>query len=149
VVDMPERYVNALERRRPVAVKMTGLENLTLEGRVQAILPLGNADARTIPVRVETDNPGGRIRGGMALTARFQLSGTHTALLVPKDAVVASGNQRLVYIVRGDKVAPAGVRIKGYYGSQAEIEGRLAPGDQVVIRGNERLRPGQAVAVTK
>jgi multidrug efflux pump subunit AcrA (membrane-fusion protein) len=69
------------------------------------------------------------------------------ALLVSKDAVVAAGNQRMVYRVVSEQVLPVPVKVLGYYGNDAAIEGDLKPGQQVVIRGNERLRPGQTVQV--
>jgi len=39
------------------------------------------------------------------------------------------------------------VKILGYYDGGVAVEGNLKPGDQVVIRGNERLRPGQLVTI--
>ena len=38
-------------------------------------------------------------------------------------------------------------RFGGYFDGSVAVEGNLKPGDQVVIRGNERLRPGQTVKV--
>jgi len=37
------------------------------------------------------------------------------------------------------------VSLGGAVGGNVEIRSGLAPGDLVVIRGNERLRPGMAV----
>jgi multidrug efflux pump subunit AcrA (membrane-fusion protein) len=69
------------------------------------------------------------------------------ALLVPKDAVVAAGNQRIVYAVNSDTVLPVPINVLGYYDGEAAIEGGLKTGQKVVVRGNERLRPGQTVQV--
>ncbi len=32
-------------------------------------------------------------------------------------------------------------------GEHIEVRGSVSPGDRVIIRGNERLRPGQAVNI--
>ena len=46
-------------------------------------------------------------------------------------------------------VAPVMVDVTGYYGADAAVEGQLSAGMTVVVRGNERLRPGQAVQVVE
>ncbi len=42
---------------------------------------------------------------------------------------------------------PVNVKVIGYYNGNAAVKGDLKPGDQVVIRGNERLLPGQSVRI--
>jgi multidrug efflux pump subunit AcrA (membrane-fusion protein) len=42
---------------------------------------------------------------------------------------------------------PVNVEIVGYYDGNVAVKGELKPGDKVVIRGNERLMPGQTVLV--
>ena len=79
----------------------------------------------------------------------FNLAAQKSAMLVPKDAVVTAGNNRLVFIVNDGKAIPVPVKILGYYDGNVEVAGKLAPGSKVVIRGNERLRPGQPVSVIK
>ena len=46
-------------------------------------------------------------------------------------------------------VRPVPVKTGPAYGPLIEVEGDLKAGQQVVTRGNERLRPGQAVQVIK
>ena len=42
-----------------------------------------------------------------------------------------------------------GIKVLGYYDGDVAVEGKLKAGALVVTRGNERLRPGQAVQVIK
>jgi len=58
---------------------------------------------------------------------------------------VPAGPDNLVYRVDQGKAIPVPVTISGYYGNDAAVKGDLAPGQSVVTRGNERLRPGQPV----
>ena len=146
-VDVPERYIGGLSTDRRVTVQIPSLSDDRRVGRLRAILPVGNPSARTIPVRVDLDNPGDRIKGGMEAAVTFNLSEEKEALLVPKDAVVTAGNDRMVYTVADNKVAPVMVTIQGYYDGDAAVAGSLEAGTLVVTRGNERLRPGQSVQV--
>jgi RND family efflux transporter MFP subunit len=145
-VDVPERYAVQLVPGARVQVSISSLPDQAWEGVVDVILPTGNAMTRTFPVRVILDNPGFVIRAGMEAVATFDLSERFTALLVPKDAVVTAGDRTLVYRVSENQAFPVPVRVGGYQGAMAIVTGELAAGEVVVIRGNERLMPGQAVA---
>ena len=85
----------------------------------------------------------------MEAMVTFNLATQRKALLVPKDAVVTAGDNRLVFMVNDGKAMPVPVNIIGYYDGGVAVEGNLKSGDQLVVRGNERLRPGQPVIVQK
>ena len=146
-VDVPERYVVQLVPESPVRVLVASLSNEPFVGKISAILPEGDANARTFPVHVTLANPDLKIRSGMEAKATFSLGTTKDALLVPKDAIVTAGESRLVYMVGSSTAQPVNVQVIGYYDGNVAVEGSLKPGDSVVIRGNERLRPGQVVEI--
>ena len=83
----------------------------------------------------------------MAAVVTFSVGEKRTVKLLPKDAIVTSGNRRMVFAVNDGKAVPVPVKVIGYYDSDAAIEGALESGVHVVVRGNERLRPNQAVKV--
>ena len=65
-----------------------------------------------------------------------------------KDAVVQRANQSVVYVV--DENSSAAIRIiqtRVASADRLEVISGLEVGDSVVIRGNERLKPGQALNV--
>jgi hypothetical protein len=78
------------------------------------------------------------------------------ATLVQKDALVLGGAQPVVFIVnvadpnaKQGKVQPMPVQLGLSEGSMIQVRGGLAPGQLVVVQGNERLRPGQDVIVQR
>ncbi len=146
-VDVPERYVVQLVKGDKVMVAIKSISAGALKGRIDAMLPRGNATARTFPVNVMLDNPGYRIKSGMEALVTFNLSGTRRALVVPKDAIVASGDRNMIFLVKDQKAVPVPVAVTGYFKDGASVTGALNVGEIVVVRGNERLRPGQAVEV--
>jgi RND family efflux transporter MFP subunit len=65
---------------------------------------------------------------------------------VPRDAIVYGVAAPRVYRVLEGKATPIDVSVKATVGDRALVESsELQFGDQLVIRGNERLRPGQLV----
>jgi membrane fusion protein, multidrug efflux system len=148
-VSVPERYVINLAPGSPAWVTIKNLPTEHLPAKIRTILPQGDSNSRSFIVRIDMDNPGYSIRAGMEAEARFNLPATQKTLLIPKDAIVPAGNNNLVYAVLDGKALPFMVQILGYHDGNAAISGDLKPGMSVVVRGNERLRPGQSVAITE
>jgi len=135
--------------QREVKVSVKSISNDLQTGRIYAVLPQGDPVSRTFSVKINLENPDFKIKSGMEAMVMFKLADQKTALLVPKDAIVTAGDKRLVFMVNDNKAIPVPVTIIGYYDGNVAVEGKLAPGSKVVIRGNERLRPGQPVSVIK
>jgi multidrug efflux pump subunit AcrA (membrane-fusion protein) len=125
------------------------ISNDLLSGRIYALLPQADQYSRTFPVKINLVNPGFKIKSGMEAIVTFNLANKKSALLIPKDAIVTAGENRLVFVVIDGKAVPVPVDILGYYDGDVAVAGDLKPGVQVVIRGNERLKPQQAVTVLK
>jgi HlyD family secretion protein len=110
------------------------------------------------------------IKAGMLARAIVPIGTKRKGLLIPKDAVVLGGPSPLVFVV--DTSTPAASEGQGVQGSTnptaktgtvrpvpvtmgasdgrlIEIQGAIKAGDRVVVRGNERLRPGQDVVITE
>ena len=98
-------------------------------------MPTAQADSRTLTVRIELANRGGRLRPGMF--AQVALGGTaSTALLVPSEAVIRTGTRTLVMLASGNgRYQPAEVKAGREGGGQTEILEGLAAGEKVVASG--------------
>lgn len=77
------------------------------------------------------------------------------ALMVSKDALVLGGPTPMIYVVEPGKEDPkqgkaraVPVQVGVAEGRLIQVKGELESGGYVVIRGNERLRPGQDVAIS-
>ncbi len=64
---------------------------------------------------------------------------------VHKDAIIVKGGRSIVYKVARGKAMMITVRLGEASGVRVEVLDGLVVGDIVVVRGNERLRPGQPV----
>ena len=66
-----------------------------------------------------------------------------------KDAVTRQGDRAVVYRVNDDTAEQRTVRLGAAIGNRFEVLDGLSPGDIVVVRGNERLRPNDKVRVER
>ncbi|MDX1388611.1 MAG: efflux RND transporter periplasmic adaptor subunit [Acidobacteriota bacterium] len=146
-LDVPERYFPLLTRGDAATATIEAMPGVTLEGEVFALVPRADSDARTFPVIIRAPNPGGAVGGGMLARVSLSLASGSNVLLVPKDAIVRQAQRQMVFIVDGGTVRAVSVRTGRSTGSRVEVSGELDAGDEVVIRGNERLAPGQSVHV--
>jgi len=145
-VEVPEHHFAKLRRGAGTTVTFAALPGHEITGRISAVIPQASAGARTFPVKVRIANERGRIGAGMLAEVAFAVGDAFEATVVPKDAVITRGQQRLVYKLNGDNtVTPLHVETGASAGAWTEVRGDVAPGTKVVVRGNERLRPGQAV----
>lgn len=115
---------------------------------VRALLPVEATATRTRPVRFSTDlaSSGGPVAVGQSVTVNIPVTQARSALLVSKDAVTQSRGSWMVFVHREGKAVPQPIEIGASFGSEFEVLSGLVPGDEVVVRGNERLRPMQDIA---
>jgi Cu(I)/Ag(I) efflux system membrane fusion protein len=132
---VPEAQAGRVRVGQRATAKLTAFPGETFTGRVIAILPTATVDSRTLTVRVELANRGGRLRPGMF--AVVELGGdAKPALLVPSEAVIRTGARSIVMLERGDgRYHPAEV-VAGREGSgKTEILRGLSSGEKVVASG--------------
>ncbi|WP_370400819.1 efflux RND transporter periplasmic adaptor subunit [Sulfitobacter sp. JB4-11] len=145
---IPGQYVGALAAGQEVQAVTSSGTNLT--ARVRAILPIEDPATRTRAVRFVAPDLGNvaDVAAGASLTLQIPIGGAREVLSVPKDALVQSANGWTVFVVEDDMAQPRTVQLGVAVGDRYEVLSGLAPGDLAVIRGNERLRPGQPVAAS-
>jgi Cu(I)/Ag(I) efflux system membrane fusion protein len=100
-----------------------------------AILPETQADSRTLTVRIELPNRGGRLRPGMFATVSFGGS-AQPALLVPSEALIRTGKRTLVMLALDKgRYRPAEVQTGREAGDDTEILAGLSEGEKIVASG--------------
>ena len=119
----------------PARLSFAAFPGETINGRVTAILPEAEGPSRTLSVRIELANRGGRLRPGMF--AQVTLGGeAHSALLVPSESVIRTGERNLVMLAGPNgRYSPAEVRIGGDANGQTEILAGLSEGEKIVASG--------------
>ena len=120
---------------------------------VRAIVPDENPLTRTRPVRFTPRfDPGpdaARPAPNQSVLVRIPIAGPEIAASVHKDAVVSRGGRSLVYVVEGTPQAALAkvraIRIGESVGGRFVVVEGLDAGELVVVRGNERINPGQTI----
>ena len=134
--EVPQAQAAGLAVGQPVSATFTPWPGRVFAGRIRALLPALEQDARTLQVRTEWSNPEGRLRPGMYAQVHLQKALGPDRVLVPSEAVIATGKRNVV-IVAGDggHFRPAEVTVGHEDGGKTEILAGLQPGEKIVVSG--------------
>lgn len=132
---VPEAMAGRLQPGQSASATLTAYPGERFTGRIAAILPSVAAESRTLTVRIELANRGGRLRPGMFASVALGDVSRH-ALLVPSEAVIRTGTHTLVMLALPQgRYRPAEVRTGAEGGDKTEILAGLAEGEKIVASG--------------
>lgn len=115
-------------------------------GTVRAVVAVGSENTHQFELRLDIDS--NRFPVGQTLRVSVPTSDQREALLVPRDALVLRPENISIFVVGQDNKAKQIMVTTGIGTSdRIEVFGDLTDGDSVIIRGNERLQPGQTVSI--
>ena len=120
--------------------------SIVTSGTVRTVVAVGSENTHQFEVRLDIEN--NRFPVGQTLRVSVPTSNAREALVVPRDALVLRPEGITLFLVDDNKKASQLTVTTGIdAGDQIEVFGDLKDGDTVIIRGNERLRPGQTVSI--
>jgi RND family efflux transporter MFP subunit len=115
-------------------------------GKVRAVIPVGDERSRMMEMRIALTDRSWRV--GAPVRVEIAPQSLKAVVTVPRDAVILRQGASYVMRVKSDNTAErVAVNIGPGYANNVQIDGVLQAGDRVVVRGAERLEPGQAVKV--
>lgn len=147
-VDVPYNRIAGLAPGTAVAIALA--DGSPYAAAVRAVGAEQNAITHTRQVRFTPEITGAEVANaaGESVSVDLPLGAPRQVVTVHKDAILKRQGLSLVYVVNGEGAAEIRpVELGEAVGPRFEVLGGVAVGEATVIRGNERLRPGQAVQV--
>ena len=128
------------------------LENKTrIKATVRAIIPEENPRTRTQAVRFIPvfGNVNSKVASNQSVTLLIPAGLARTVVTVHKDALLTKKGKRVVFLAQNGKALIRHVLLGEATGTRFSVTRGLEPDDLVVVRGNERLRPGTPISYSK
>jgi RND family efflux transporter MFP subunit len=165
IINTPQEHIGRIQQSLGAAseahplianIEIDGYDH-PLEGTVKRIIAKADLRSRTFPVRIEIQNPplgsGYALQPGMLGRASLMIGVEQDMTMVKKDALVLGGAQTMIFKVakQGEETVALGVPVKmgASLGEWIQVIGDITVEDQVVLLGNERLRSGQAIKISR
>jgi Cu(I)/Ag(I) efflux system membrane fusion protein len=137
LVDVAERELGAVAAGQSVTVRARSYPDKTFTGKVALVFPHLNPSTRTVRVRIDLPNHDLLLLPDMYVQAEIETGNDEAVLAVPDDAIIDSGDRRIVIIDKGEgRFEPRPVEIGRRGAGYVEIKGGLAEGDLVVTSAN-------------
>ena len=131
-VDIYEKDIAGIKPGQQVVVTSGAYPGETFNGQVTFINPILDDATRTVKVRVEMANPGGKLKPNMFVNAMIQIP-LGDSLLIPESSILDTGSRKIVFVAQSeDTFVRRDVVIGQYADSYVQILSGLQPGETVV-----------------
>ncbi len=143
--DVPSERIRSLKSGVMVNVSLN--EKSVIKAAVRAVVPEENSQTRTRAVRFQPIEMDGveNLAANQSVTLNLPSGAEKEVLSVHKDAVLNRRGNQLVVLADNGKAKFQPVQLGEAAGNRFIVLGGVTEGDLVIVRGNERLRPGQAI----
>lgn len=144
---VPAGDASKLSVGAPITLRVEGLENLQIDGRIERINPAAAPGSRSIEVYAVIDNPAGRLRGGLFAQGQALAGAAKDYVAVPASALREEGGTQVIYVLAGDKIQRRQVKPGIAADDWVAITAGLAAGERVVRYNLGPLKDGSPARV--
>lgn len=147
IVNIPERDVSLIQLGMVTRLQIDAFPGRIFEGKVARLNSALDSSSRTLMAEVHVPNRDQLIKPGMFARVSLVLAEDKGSLLVPAEAVVEEEGKDFVYSVAEGKANRRAVTRGWAQNSFVAITKGLEEGEQIVVAGQQRLKPGMKVRV--
>jgi len=134
------------EAKMPCYLQLADEDDYSREGVLDFASSEVSKSTGTARIRAVFANQDRGLVSGLFVRVRVPVSKPYEALLIPERALAMDQSIKFVYVVGSDGVATRKtVELGGQRGDMRIITAGLAAGDKVIVKGLQRVRPGQKV----
>lgn len=128
-----ERQAGQVHVNTPVTMTLDYLPGQEFTGKVDYIYPTLDAKTRTVKVRLRFANEKGEFKPNMFAQIILHASSDEPTLLIPKEALIRTGNQDRVVLALGEgSFKSVAVKVGRFDSESVEVLSGLSAGERVV-----------------
>ena len=153
-VDVSETSIASIRVGQPCDIQFDALSDMRFRGEVHAIVPTVDRTKATVLVKVRFLDKDPRMLPDMSAKVSFLSRNLKPEELKPRIAVsqsalINSGDQNIVFLLRGSHVQQTSLQLGEKLGEMMEIKVGLKPGDRVVINPPKGLKDGSKIKIAE
>lgn len=145
-VSVPDTEISSIAENTPSSIRVDAIDMTFDGGKIEKGV---QADmlTRTYDIRINVQNPGGKLLPGMVASVNFDSQSQSGLLCVPVSAVQKrTDGSAFVWTIRGDSTAHrTNIKIGSVSGNDILIEDGLSEGSIIVTEGYQKLGEGTKV----
>lgn len=133
IADVYENEIGYLKEGATATVKINGSNIPEIKAPVSFIYPSVQGGTHTFKIRIPLQNRDGRLKPGMIADVSISTGDTDEYPVVPSDAVILSGNKRIVILALGNgKFKPVEIKTGSYSDGKYVVTEGLTEGMKII-----------------
>ena len=134
MADIFENRVGWVKEGQKAEATLSFMPGKTWEGTVEYVYPSLDVKTRSIKARLRFENPGELLKPNMYANVSIFVKPKRKVLVVPREAVIRTGNQARVIVAEGEgRFKPAIIHTGIETDTKIEVMGGLEKGQEVVV----------------
>lgn len=142
---IPERYYALLKNGLKADFYAEAYPGEIFHAEVSEVSPVIDSVSRTSEVILSVSKSSARITAGMFVKIKLYLYSKEAVLTVPESAVIARGEEKIVYVLQENTARVRTVSTRIASDGRVEITSGIAGGERVITDGIDSLVEGSAV----
>lgn len=148
--DVSESNLETVQVGQPCEIQLDALPEARFRGRVHMVVPTADRSKATVLVKVRFEKLDPRILPEMSAKVAFLQRPVAPGEEKPKtavnpDAVVEREGRKVLFLVKGDRVAETPVTVGAKIGDMLEITSGAKPGDRIALKPLDKLKDGAKI----
>lgn len=148
--DVSESNLETVLVGQPCEIQLDALPEARFRGRVHMVVPTADRSKATVLVKVRFEKLDPRILPEMSAKVAFLQRPVAPGEEKPKtavnpDAVVEREGRKVLFLVKGDRVAETPVTVGAKIGDMLEITSGAKPGDRIALKPLDKLKDGAKI----
>ncbi|MDR1073893.1 MAG: efflux RND transporter periplasmic adaptor subunit [Treponema sp.] len=155
-VYVAERFISKIALNQSCDIILDAYPGETFKGSVTEISPTVDPTSRTMEVKINVSNSGSRLKAGMFAKVRIVTEKKDNIVKIPAAALISRFEEDYVFTTATDPEDPAFLIAKKtivkpgiLVDNVLEIQEGLAPGQEVIVKGQTMLNDGSRVNVVE
>lgn len=146
---VPESFLSMMRPGLTIEARSQAFPGEFFKGEVVAVDTRIDTETRSLSAKAEIPNPDLKLRPGMLMNIAI-IRNQRQALAVPEAALLSRGERQSVLVVDPEgKVTSREIEIGARQVGYVEVLKGLKPGENVIVEGLQKARPGAKVDVAK
>lgn len=148
-VGIPEQDIACVRDLDTMEFSVPALDHAVFQGRVVHVSLAGSDVAKVYPVRLELDNPDGRLLPNMFVRARVVRRVYHDAILLPLFSIIPSDEDYYTFVEENGRARRRSLKLGSFQSRSVHVLSGLVPGDRIIGRGLRLVGPDSPVRVVE
>lgn len=147
IVHLPEQQLSSLRLGQHADIYASGQKNQAVNAEVLRISPVVDAQSGTFKVTLKVPNQNGILKSGMFTRVELKYDTHENVITVPYNAIINQDNKQTLYVVQDTTAERREVELGYREGNMVEVVAGIAPGEHLVIRGQQNLKDQSLVEI--